>query len=154
LNIKPLAKLISIFFYAGYFPVARGTFASLITVAIIWFLIPSFYYILIPISIGLFFISVWSATIGEEFFGKDGKPIVIDEVTGMVISLIFIPAGIWSYTGAFLLFRFFDVIKPPPAGWAERLKGGWGVTLDDVVAGIYANICLQVIIYLTNYKIV
>jgi phosphatidylglycerophosphatase A len=154
LNIKPIAKLISIFFYAGYFPVARGTFASLITMAIIWFLIPPFYYILIPISIGLFIISVWSATIGEEFFGKDGKPIVIDEVAGMAISLIFVPVGIWSYAAAFLLFRFFDVVKPPPARWAERLKGGWGVTLDDVVAGIYANTCLQVILYLTNYKII
>jgi phosphatidylglycerophosphatase A len=148
LNIKPLAKLISTFFYCGYFPVARGTFASLITVAIIWFLIPPFYYILIPISIGLFIISVWSATIGEEFFGKDGKPIVIDEVTGMVISLIFVPYGFLSYAGAFLLFRFFDVIKPPPAAWAEKFKAGWGVTLDDVFAGIYANICMQLILYI------
>ena len=144
---KQLAKLISTFFYAGYFPVARGTFASLITLVIIWFLIPSFFYILIPISVGLFFISVWSSTLGEEFFGKDGKPIVIDEVTGMVISLIFVPAGIVPYAGVFLLFRFFDVIKPPPARWMERLKGGWGVTMDDVVAAIYANLYLQLILY-------
>jgi phosphatidylglycerophosphatase A len=144
---KQLAKLISTFFYSGYFPVARGTFASLITLVIIWFLIPSYYYILIPISIGLFFISVWSSTLAEEFFGKDGKPIVIDEVTGMVISLIFVPARIVPYAGAFLLFRFFDVIKPPPARGMERLKGGWGVTMDDVIAAVYANLCLQLILY-------
>jgi phosphatidylglycerophosphatase A len=146
------AKLISTFFYAGYFPFAPGTFVSLITLIIIWFLIPSFFYILLPISAGLFFLSVWSATKGEEFFGKDGRPIVIDEVTGMVISLIFVPAEIKSYVGAFLLFRFFDIIKPPPAKRMERLKDGWGVTLDDVIAGIYANLSLHLVLFFVNLR--
>jgi phosphatidylglycerophosphatase A len=146
-----LAKLISTFFYTGYFPFAPGTFASLITLVIIWFFIPTFFYILLPISLGLFFLSVWSATYGEEFFGKDGRPIVIDEVTGMVISLILIPAGIKFYLGAFFLFRFFDIIKPPPARMMERLKGGWGVTLDDVIAGIYANLSLHLILFFINW---
>jgi phosphatidylglycerophosphatase A len=152
LKKNQLAKIISTFFFAGYFPFAPGTFASLITLAIIWFLIPSFFYILLPISAGLFFISVWSATYGEEFFGKDGRPIVIDEVTGMVISLVFVPAGIASYLGAFFLFRFFDIIKPPPARGMEKLKGGWGVTLDDVVAGIYANLSLHLILYFIKLR--
>ncbi len=147
-----IARLISTFFYAGYFPFAPGTFASLITLAIIWFLIPPFFYILLPISIGLFCLSVWSATKGEEFFGKDGSPIVIDEVTGMVISLIFVPKDVKSFVGAFLLFRLFDIIKPSPARRMERLKGGWGVTLDDVIAGIYAILSLQLILYLITLR--
>ncbi len=152
MNKNQLAKLISTFFYAGYFPFAPGTFGSLITLVIIWFLIPSFFYILLPISLGLFLLSVWSATRAEETFGKDGSPIVIDEVTGMVISLVFVPKDIKCFVGAFLLFRLFDIVKPPPARSMENLKGGWGVTLDDVVAGIYANLSLQLILYFINWR--
>jgi phosphatidylglycerophosphatase A len=148
LENKIFAKLISTFFFAGYFPLAPGTLGSLITLGIIWFLIPSFFYILLPVSLGLFFISVWSATKGEEIFGKDGRQIVIDEVTGMAISLVFVPKGTRWYVIAFLLFRLFDIVKPPPAREAEKLKGGWGVTLDDVVAGVYANVTLHVIYYI------
>jgi phosphatidylglycerophosphatase A len=142
-----LTKLVCTFFFAGYFPFAPGTFASLITLAIIWFLIPSFFYILLPASIGLLFLSVRSADRGEEFFGKDGRPIVIDEVAGMVITLIFVSKDVKSFAGAFLLFRLFDIVKPPRARSMEKLKGGWGVTLDDVIAGIYANLSLHLILY-------
>lgn len=145
-----LIELVSTFFYTGYFPLAPGTLGSLITLAIIWFLIPSFFYILLPISIGLFFISVWSATRAEEFLGQDANPIVIDEVAGMVVSLILVPKEIKSFVGAFLLFRLFDIIKPPPIRMAERLKGGWGITLDDVLAGIYANLSLHLIRHFVN----
>ncbi|MCK4385873.1 MAG: phosphatidylglycerophosphatase A [candidate division Zixibacteria bacterium] len=141
-------RLICTFFFVGYFPFAPGTFGSLITLVIIWFLIPSFFYILLPVSIGLFFISIWSATKGEEIFGKDGRQIVIDEVIGMFISLLFVPKEISWYVIAFFLFRLFDIVKPPPARGAEKLKGGWGVTLDDVIAGIYANVSLHIIYYI------
>ncbi|NIM99986.1 MAG: phosphatidylglycerophosphatase A [candidate division Zixibacteria bacterium] len=147
-----LAKLISTFFYAGYFPVAPGTFGSLVTLAIIWFLIPTFFYILLPISIGLFFLSVWSASRAEDFFGKDGSPIVIDEVTGMAISLIFVSKDIKSFAGAFLLFRLFDIVKLPPARTVERFRGGWGATLDDVIAAVYANLSLHLISYFVNWR--
>ena len=144
------AKLVSTFFFAGYFPVAPGTFGSLIALAIIWFLIPDFFYILIPISLGLFFVSVWSAGRAEEIFGHDGSQIVMDEVTGMAISLAFVPHRLGYFAAAFFLFRIFDIIKPPPARSAERLKGGWGVTMDDVVAGVYANLVLHLILYVVN----
>jgi phosphatidylglycerophosphatase A len=147
LKNRLFAKLICTLFFAGYFPLAPGTFGSLITLLIIWFFIPSFFYILLLISIGLFFISVWSATRGEEIFGKDGRQIVIDEVTGMSISLLFVPKEIKWYLIAFFLFRFFDVIKPPPAKAVERVNGGWGVTLDDVIAGVYANVSLHMIYF-------
>jgi len=147
LKNKPLVKLICTFFFAGYFPFAPGSLASLITLPIIWFLIPPSFHILLPVSIGLFFVSVWSATEGEEIFGKDGRQIVIDEATGMAISLLFVPKDITGYVIAFFLFRIFDIIKPSPARSAEKLKGGWGVTLDDVVAGIYANVTLHIIYF-------
>jgi phosphatidylglycerophosphatase A len=144
------AKLVSTLFFAGYFPVAPGTFGSLIALAIIWFLIPSVYYILIPVSLGLILVSVWSAGKSEQIFGKDGSAIVIDEVAGMAISLVFVPHQVGCFVGAFFLFRFFDIVKLPPARYAESIRGGWGVTLDDVVAGIYANLSLQLILFLVN----
>jgi phosphatidylglycerophosphatase A len=144
------AKLISTFFFAGYFPIAPGTFGSLIALAIIWFLIPTVFYILIPVSIGLILVSAWSAGKSEQIFGKDGSQMVIDEVAGMAISLIFVPHQVDCFVGAFFLFRFFDIVKLPPAKHAERIKGGWGVTLDDVVAGIYANLSLHLILYFIN----
>jgi phosphatidylglycerophosphatase A len=139
-------KLVSTFFFAGYSPVAPGTFGSLIAVAIIWFLVPGFFYILVPISLGLFFVSVWSAGRAEDIFGHDGCQIVIDEVTGMAVSLVFVPHRLGYFAAAFFLFRIFDIIKPPPARGAERLKGGWGVTMDDVVAGVYANLVLHLVL--------
>jgi phosphatidylglycerophosphatase A len=148
LKNKLLTKLICTLFFAGYFPLAPGTLASLITSLIIWFFIPSFFYILLFVSIGLFLISVWSATKGEEFFGKDGHQIVVDEACGMAFSLLFVPKEIRWYVIAFFLFRIFDIIKPPPARRMEKLRGGWGVTLDDVVAGIYANATLHLIYYI------
>jgi len=148
LKNKFSTKLICTLFFAGYFPLAPGTFASLITLLIIWFFIPSFFHILLFVSIGLFLISVWSATKGEEIFGKDGRQIVIDEACGMAISLLFVPKEIRWYVIAFFLFRLFDIVKPPPARGVEKLKGGWGVTLDDVVAGIYANVTLHAIYFI------
>ncbi len=65
----------------------------------------------------------------------------------MAISLLFVPKEIKWYVIAFFLFRIFDITKPPPARWVEKFKGGWGVTLDDAVAGIYANLILHMIYY-------
>ncbi len=131
---------------------APGTFGSLVTLVIIWFLFSDSYYILIPVAAGLFLLSVWSAGRAEEVFGKDGSPIVMDEVTGMVISLVFVPHQLEHFGAAFLLFRFFDIVKLPPARSMEKLKGGWGVTLDDVMAGIYANLSLHLILYVLNWR--
>jgi len=70
----------------------------------------------------------------------------------MVVSLLFVSKDIKSFVGAFLLFRLFDIVKPPPARRMERLKGGWGVTLDDVIAGVYANLSLHLILYFINLR--
>ena len=64
----------------------------------------------------------------------------------MLISLLFLPKKFWVFVFSFFLFRFFDIIKLSPAKKFENLKSGWGVTMDDVVAGIYANIVLQIIL--------
>lgn len=99
------------------------------------------------ISIVTLFISVFAAGAAESFMGHDSRKIVIDEWAGMFITLILVPLSITSYLIAFFWFRFFDVIKLPPASQAEKLPGGWGVTMDDVVAGIQANILTHLTLY-------
>jgi phosphatidylglycerophosphatase A len=96
----------------------------------------------------IFFLSLWSGTKAEEIFGeKDDRRIVIDESCGMLISLLFLPKRTFLYILAFVIFRLLDIVKPPPADACQRIKGGLGVTLDDVVAGIYTNIIMHVLIY-------
>ncbi len=76
----------------------------------------------------------------------DPSIVVIDEFVGIWITLLFLPQTVASYCCAFLAFRAFDILKPPPARQLEALPHGWGIMLDDVVAGIYANIATQLII--------
>jgi phosphatidylglycerophosphatase A len=97
-----------------------------------------------------FAVSVWTAQKMEPVLGHDARKIVIDEWTGMFLTLMFIPYSLVNYVIAFAAFRLFDVIKLPPAGQSERLPGGWGVTMDDVVAGIQANIVTQAVIFVLD----
>ncbi|WP_299825661.1 phosphatidylglycerophosphatase A [uncultured Pontibacter sp.] len=92
-------------------------------------------------------LGVWSANEVEPYWGKDDKKVVIDEVAGMMISLLFIPLSISTLVIGLLLFRFFDIVKPLYIRRLEKVRGGWGVMLDDVVAGVYANIILQLLLY-------
>lgn len=99
------------------------------------------------VSIIAALISAYAAGAAETFMGHDSRKIVIDEWAGMFISLILVPLSITSYLIAFFWFRLFDVLKLPPASQAEKLPGGWGVTMDDVVAGIQANIFTHLTLY-------
>jgi phosphatidylglycerophosphatase A len=104
------------------------------------------------IIIGLTVLGIYTATITEKEMkkklgsdkGNDPGIIVIDEIIGMLIALLFIPKTTFFLITAFILFRIFDIAKPYPARTMEKLHGGWGIVLDDVVAGIYANIVIQI----------
>jgi phosphatidylglycerophosphatase A len=90
----------------------------------------------------------WSARITEEALGvEDPGPVVIDEVVGMFVSLLWLPATWPVILAAFLAFRVFDIVKPWPAGRLEHVPGGWGVMADDVMAGVYANLAVQILIW-------
>jgi phosphatidylglycerophosphatase A len=88
----------------------------------------------------IFFLGVWAAGRSEQFFGRtDPGHVVIDEVAGQMTAFLLLPHPSWKLLLAgFVLFRVFDISKPFPAGRAERLPGGWGIMVDDVIAGIYA----------------
>lgn len=82
----------------------------------------------------------------------DPSIVVIDEIVGIWIALLLLPKTVVAYAVAFLLFRLFDVLKPQPARALERLPGGWGIMLDDVVAGVYANLGAQGMLWLLPFS--
>ncbi len=93
----------------------------------------------------LFVLGVYVSHHAEKELGKDSGHIVIDEFCGYLISVLFLPRTPGYLIAAFVLFRFFDILKPPPIRRIEKsVPGGAGIMSDDVVAGIYADICLQV----------
>ncbi len=146
-----LHKTIASFFGIGYIGKGSGTIAALVVTILIYFGIQANLYnnyIGLMLSILLFFIGVLSATQTEKIWGKDSKRIVIDEVFGMIISLLFIPLSFVIILLGFILFRLFDIYKPLGIKKAEIFPGGWGVMADDLVAGIYTNILLQIICFL------
>jgi phosphatidylglycerophosphatase A len=137
-------------FGVGHSPIAPGTLGTLIAIPAYYFLseIPSPLYEIT--LIGFFFLSVWISENAETFFGKkDDRRIVIDEMIGFLITMLWVPKTISFIIIGFLLFRFFDIVKPPPIRIIERARGGYGVVLDDVIAGIYGNIVLQILCKIT-----
>jgi len=142
-----LIKILATGFGVGYSPIAPGTAGTLVAIPIYYFLsdIPSPLYEIT--LMGFFFLSVWISENAEAFFGKKDDPrIVIDEVMGFLITMLWLPKTILFIILGFFLFRFFDIVKPFPIRHLERqLKGGFGVVLDDVMAGIYANVVLHLL---------
>ena len=142
---KFLSKIIATVFSIGYIPFAPGTFGTLASMAFIWIFKPDAVGQIIILITG-FIIGVLSSHIAEKDFGvKDSKHIVIDEFVGYLASVLLLPLTPGYVVAAFLLFRFFDILKPPPIRNLERIfSGGIGVMIDDLLAGIFTNIILQI----------
>jgi phosphatidylglycerophosphatase A len=145
--MKYFVLLFATGFGVGYSPIAPGTLGTLVAILVYYFLseIPSPLYEIT--LIGFFFLSVWVSENAERLLGKkDDQKIVIDEIIGFLITLLWVPKTIRFIIIGFFLFRFFDILKPFPIRRLEkRFKGGFGVVLDDVAAGVYANVVLQFI---------
>ena len=133
-------------FGSGFSPVAPGT-AGAAFATIIWlifsFLTPSY---LLPITIFLIILftilGIWSTNKLEPVWGKDPSRVVVDEMVGVWIALLAVNAREWYFVLAFILFRLFDIYKPLGIKKMENLKGGIGVMMDDILAGIYSFIIL------------
>jgi len=144
-----LVRIISTFFFTGYLPLIPGTFGSIAGVGI--------FYLFGGANRPLYFIFVFCVMIlglltsgqAERLLKKkDPGCIVIDEVMGMLIALSFMPPEPKIIILAFIIFRILDTLKPYPAGRLQNMHGAAGVMGDDLVAGVYANIVLQVILRL------
>ena len=153
--MKTIYKLTATALGAGYSPFAPGTMGAIVGCLALWLFEK---YNLIsttstPIPfIGLIVITTILGIIAtdklEEDWGKDPSKVVLDEVIGMWITMMFVPLSFLNVLIGFILFRFFDIAKPLGIRKLESLKGGIGVMADDILAGIYANISLQIIIYI------
>ena len=130
----------------GYFPIAPGTIGSAVGVGLVAALNAADLTpvwrntLLCAVIVLVFFPGVWAAGQAEKFFGKiDPGHVVIDELAGQMMTFLVTPVASWKILLAgFGLFRLFDVVKPFPARRAERLAGGWGIMIDDLIAGAYA----------------
>jgi len=163
-----LTKAVASGVFIGYVPWASGTFGTLVGIMI--YLIPGIESptILLPLIMGGFWAGVITSArvvraVGNQLtpsaeqikarlqpgshHAPDPSIVVIDEIVGMWIALLFVPKVLPAVIIAFLSFRILDIVKPAPARQVERLPNGWGIMLDDVVAGIYANIVTQLSVY-------
>ena len=130
---------------SGYAPIAPGTAGSALGLLLFWPLswLPLFWQI--GVTAAVFVLGTLAASrVATEVGLKDPGIVVVDEVVGMWISLLFLPLTPIVAALGFLLFRLLDVVKPWPARDFERLPGGWGIMTDDVMAGVYANLLLRV----------
>jgi phosphatidylglycerophosphatase A len=147
LKISHPAVVLGTWFYIGFSPKAPGTVGSLAAIPLIWGLYYLFWgYFIVPILLAaaviLFLIGVRISDIYVEYTGRQDPPeIVIDEVAAMLLASVFVAGNPVTYPILFLMFRLFDIWKPWPISWADReLKGGLGVMVDDMLAGLLAGI--------------
>jgi len=148
--------LLGTFFGVGLLPLAPGTWGSLAALPIAaWTLIQYGPIALALLAAGLFVLGiVVSEVYSRRTSETDPGPVVIDEVAGQWITLLPAATSVWwHWVVGFALFRFFDIVKPWPIGWADRrVKGGFGVMIDDVVAGIYAGALLYALMLVGDSK--
>ena len=130
----------------GLSPTIPGTTGTIPGVVIAWFLFPGGLIVQVVSTLLALGIGVWAATKAEEFYGHDGKPIVIDEIAGIMVAYLFVPVTLTLYVIGFILFRILDIWKPYPARKWENLPRGWGIMGDDFAVGIYTNIFLQMLV--------
>ena len=135
-------------FYSGYLPKAPGTWGSLVGLFIFFMLHTLSLPVYLAVVAGLFLVGSFAAGEAEKIMDhKDPGLVVIDEIVGMLITMIAVPATPLAMAMGFILFRIFDIAKPFPVNFFDqRFHGGLGIMLDDVMAGIYSLVILQVLL--------
>lgn len=146
MQLNFINKLLGSGFYTGYIPFASGTFGSL--AGLIIYYIPGFEkpVIIIPAIIIFTIYGIYVGTQFEKVYGKDPAECTIDEIVGMWISLLFLPKILWVSIVVFLLWRLFDIIKPFPARQLEKLHGGTGIMIDDIISSFYVLLLVHLFI--------
>ena len=140
-----IINILASFFGLGYLPLMPGTWGSLAGVGIFCLLGSHLTFVVLAgifTLLGFFISDLAAKTSGVE----DPQYIVLDEVTGQMITFLFVPFNVVTVITGFILFRFFDIKKPLGINSLQKIKGGAGIMLDDILAGVYANIVLQIII--------
>lgn len=142
--MRRLALVVATAGGAGYAPVAPGTAGSAVGLAVFWLLqpLPRGWHLLALLAI--IAAGLWAAQAAATHFGRhDPSQVVVDEVAGQMVTLLFTGGTMWGLLAGFLLFRALDIAKPWPVRSLERLPGGYGIMADDLMAGLYGNVVLQ-----------
>lgn len=145
LTLRDPATLLATWFGSGLVPFASGTWGTLAALPFAWILwMLGGWWLLLLGMIGVSALGVWASDkIGGRTGVKDAGFVVIDEVAGMWLTLLFAPFEIWAWALAFFLFRAADIVKPFPAGWADtKLSGGIGVMADDLFAALWSGVAI------------
>ncbi len=158
-KLHPVVRFLATGAYLGYAPVAPGTVGSLGCAVLIWFFVPEVtaatshlgLWVMLLSTLAFAALAIWAADLAERQFGHDSSRIVIDEYAGFVVSVLLLPKSLLLFAVAFVLFRALDIVKPFPARQAEALPGGVGIVMDDLVAGIYTNILLRVMLLVQGW---
>jgi phosphatidylglycerophosphatase A len=126
--------------------VAPGTAGTALAAVLYWLLWPERWPAGVAVILLFFLLGVWSASFMEKKLGPDPPPVVVDEMVGYWIAMLAFPRSWILAVAGFFIFRIFDIFKPFPVRRAERLPSGWGIMADDVLAGIYTNLALRLIL--------
>lgn len=151
---KKISFVLASFFGAGYFPFASGTFGSLVTLPVVF--TAAYYYGLygvLALTLGAFFIGWITSNEVLKYTEHDPSLIVIDEVAGQSLTFVCFADAMqgrfdvcWLMLTGFILFRVFDITKPYPVGWVDKkVRNGFGVMFDDILAGVYGAVVLWII---------
>lgn len=137
-------------FGLGTLPVAPGTWGTLAGIPLLYLIYDSSWLVYLIITAVLFVFGVWLCDIVTKDIGvHDHGGIVWDEIVGFLLTMFLCPLSLTTIVLGFLLFRLFDILKPPPIRYVDKVvKGGFGIMVDDILAAIYAWCCLQFMVYL------
>ncbi|MDX2128698.1 MAG: phosphatidylglycerophosphatase A [Chloroherpetonaceae bacterium] len=147
--MKQLAKILGTGFGTGLAPIGSGTLGSLLAVAVYYYFAEYQHQLLLwqwlLILVGVFFpIGIWSSGELEDLYGHDPRQATIDELVGQWIAFLFLPFSWSTLILGFVFFRLYDITKPEPINRIQKLPKGFGIMMDDVLAGIYANISVWI----------
>lgn len=137
-------------FGLGTLPIAPGTWGTLAGIPLFFMMNGLSWWAYLLLTALFFAFGVWLCDrVSEDIGVHDHSGIVWDEVVGLLVTLFLVPPTVFNVSMAFVLFRVFDIVKPPPIGFIDKqVKGGLGIMLDDILAGVYAWLVLALIIYL------
>ena len=148
-DLRKPVHLLAFGFGSGLAPKAPGTFGTMVAIPIYLVMQPLSYWLYLLLVVLGFIVGIWICDQASKDLGvHDHGGIVWDEIIGYLIAMSFVPASLWWILIGFVLFRLFDILKPWPISWLDKqVEGGFGIMLDDLVAGLYAGVVMLFIVW-------
>ncbi|WP_022846613.1 MULTISPECIES: phosphatidylglycerophosphatase A family protein [unclassified Desulfurobacterium] len=146
--MKKFWEFIATGFYSGKLPKMPGTWGSITAAILLYFFWPeNIVYQVVIIAVTFVLSTISSQSLSEQLGDNDPDSVVIDEIIGMEIAMLGIKTTLPAVVAALVIFRIIDIMKPPPIKLFEKLPGGFGITVDDMFAGLYSNILLRLLVW-------